>query len=416
MLPKFFQITQPPTGPRLADPCKTIQDGFVNKGWDKIVRDKTIAVCIGSRGIRNINIFAAAVIDAINKAGGKVFIVPAMGSHGGGTEEGQMEILRSFNVHDTCRMTEFRPSMEVEQIGTFASGSPIYFCKAALEADYIIPINRVKGHPTFTGRFESGIMKMMAIGLGKKIGAGTYHREMAKEAKIPHPTKTAFERVIGEVGKAVLATGKILGAFAIVENGNQEAALIEAISAKDLPDAEIALLERAKEWTPKLPFSEIDLLVIEEMGKDISATGIDTTVIGEKTGYPQVKLVYVRGLTKNTAGNASGIGLANLCHGKILKQIDYKKTYTNCLTSGFPEKASIPINFDTDTECLEAALSLISSNSPKIVWIKNTLELTHILASEALLEQARISNCQFGELFELGFEAGDCIYARNCSK
>lgn len=370
---KVFKVLQSPKGPKLDDIPSAVCEQFAASGMHKDLQGKRVAVAVGSRGIASLPVVVKALVECLRSSGAIPFIVPAMGSHGGGTAPGQTALLASLGI--TTEIAPIMASMDVAELETTATGVNVCIDKNAWEADHVILVNRIKAHPTFDGPFESGLFKMLGIGLGKLVGAKRYHRAIAA---------SGFTDVIGRVARTVIGSGKILGAIAILENSNSEIAQIEAVRAEDIEERERGLLRVSKSWMLGLPFDEIDLLVVDEIGKEISGTGMDLGIVGRKTSYPLVHRIYVRGLSEGTMGNASGIGVADFCHLKLLYQIDFKKTYTNCLASGFPEKAKIPVYVGSDKEMLDIAKSMMGKDELKIVWIKNTLKLDEMWASEAL--------------------------------
>lgn len=383
---QVFEITQKALGPApiLPDIVKADVDGCLSHN----LRGKRVALAVGSRGIPLLVSIVANTVKVLKEAGASVFVVPAMGSHGGATALGQAEVLTSLGITSATIGADIRSVMDVKWIAKSDYGHPILVDSNACEADWIIPINRIKSHTSFSGPVESGIMKMLTVGLGKHEGAATYHQQFAKHG---------FGNVVMDDGKKILDTGKILAAIAIVES-DHAIGLLEVIPAYKIPMREQKLLEKAKRWMPRIPFENIDLLIIEEIGKEISGTGMDSNVTGSKTGYPKVKRIYVNSLSPATNGNATGIGLADFCNKSILRQIDYPKTYANCLTSGFPDKAKIPLMFENERECIEAVCKMHSLQHPRIVWIRNTLSLGKIRASEAMREEAVQYGLECGNL------------------
>jgi hypothetical protein len=315
-----------------------------------------------------------------------------MGSHGGGTAEGQLGVLERYGITEKTMGCPIKSSMDVVQIGTSDFGMPIYFDKNASQADHVVVVNRVKPHTGFAGEIESGLMKMMLIGLGKHKGAAVYHR-----AIIHH----SFDKIVRLVGKVVREKMPIAFGVATLENGYDETALIEAIPAADFETREKDLQAKAKLWCPSLPFEDVDLLIIDEMGKDISGAGMDTNVIGRKRNdkramdgeTPRVLRIFVRDLTHATHGNATGIGMAEFTTKRLVDQIDYHATYTNCITGQHVSAAAVPLHFETDREVLDIALEsigLIEPENARVVWIPNTLNLGEVEVSEAYLELVRM--------------------------
>ncbi len=348
-----------------------------------------MAVAAGSRGIANIDTIVKATVDEMKEIGAEPFIVPAMGSHGGGTAEGQAGVLKGYGIDEETMGCPIRSSMEVIQIGTSDFGMPIYFDKNASEADHVVVVNRVKPHTGFAGEIESGLMKMMLIGLGKHKGASVYHR-----AIIHH----SFDKIVRLVGRVVREEIPIAIGVATLENGYDETAEVHAIDAPDFEEIEKQLQVKAKNWCPKLPFEDVDLLIVDEMGKDISGAGMDTNVIGRKRNdrramegeTPRVLRIFVRDLTKKTHGNATGIGLAEFTTTRLVNKIDYHATYTNVITGQHVSAGAVPLHYETDQEVMDIALEsigLIGVPNARVLWIKNTLDLGEVEASVAYLDQ-----------------------------
>ncbi len=344
----------------------------------------TVAVTAGSRGISNIGLVLRRVIDHLKGLGARPFIVPAMGSHGGATAQGQTRLLAHYGITETSMGVPIKSSMNVLKIATSPFGFPVYIDKYASEADHTVIVNRIKPHTRFSGRIESGIVKMLLVGLGKHQGASIYHR-----AILEYP----FDEIAFNLVPIVLQRLSVLYGLAIIENARGETAELKALRPGDFLEEEPKLLQRAYELTAKLPLTAIDLLVVDEMGKDISGTGMDTTVIGRKDNSPlKIKRIFVRDLTEMSNGNACGIGLADFTTKRLVDKINLKDTYINCITGLRPEGAKIPIAFDTDREAIEQALStlgLVEPHEAKIVRIKNTRDLETLYVSESCMPQLR---------------------------
>ncbi len=353
-----------------------------------------IAVGVGSRGIANLPEIVTAVLDHIRASGAEPFIVPAMGSHGGATPSGQQHVLAEFGITPESTHARFETSMDVKQIGEFGDGDPVVFSSAALNADGVVFINRIKPHTDFFGNLGSGLQKMLVIGFGKHTGAINAHRAAMQ---IGH------EFAIRETAKIILGKVPVLFAIAILEDQHHQTHDVRVIRGDEILAEEDALFAKSRELLPRLPFPAIDLLIVDEIGKDISGTGMDTNVIGRGVfGYlstlqPQpnmgthISRIFVRDLTHATNGNAIGIGLADFTTTRLVNAISRDYTYTNALTSlGLPT-AKIPMYFDTDREAIGHAINSVafaSSKDLKIARIKNTLSLDHILASESLAADA----------------------------
>jgi hypothetical protein len=370
-----------------------------------------VAVGAGSRGIANIAVIVRAAVDYLKELGAAPFVFPAMGSHGGATPEGQREILEHYGITEQTMGCPLRAGMEVVQIGT-ALGMPVWCDKFASEADWIGVINRIKPHTDFKGEIESGLCKMMAIGMGKHQGAKQYHR-----AFVSH----RFEKVILAVAREVLAKARIGFGLGIVENGCDETAIVEAFNAGDIEAGERRLLKDAKRWLARLPFSPIDVLVVEEIGKNISGSGMDTNVIGRtfhpRESFPkdpEILRIVALDLTDESGGNATGIGNADITTRRLAGRIDWRKTTINVLTASAPNAAMMPLAFESDRDAVESALGSIGSIEPeqaRVIRIRNTLMLSEIECSEAFLPEIEKSpNLEIlGEARPFGFDAAGRI-------
>jgi hypothetical protein len=342
-----------------------------------------VALTAGSRGVANIALILKATADYLKSLGAQPFIFPAMGSHGGATAEGQTALLAHYNVTESFTGGPVLSSMDVVEIGKTEDGVPVFIDKKASEADGILVINRIKPHTKFKAPIESGLMKMMAIGMGKRKGAEYYHKAAIQ---------FSFPKIIVDAGRVVLKKAPVLGGLGIVENGYDETAKIVAVNPEEMEVKEKDLLALAKQMMPRLPFNEIDLLIVDEMGKDISGPGIDPNVTGRNRDllgvFPHptcVKRLFVRDLTAHSNGNATGIGLADLTTKRLVDKINYQATYMNCITGISLEKAAIPMHFETDQEAIRVALDsigLIPPEKSKIVRIKNTLLVDEVEVSE----------------------------------
>ena len=348
-----------------------------------VKRGDTVAVGAGSRGIANIDTIVGATVRWLRDRGARPFVFPAMGSHGGGTPEGQLSVLEHYGITEATMGCPVRATMDVVQVGE-ALGLPVWLDRHAADADWIGLVNRVKPHTDFKGSIESGLFKMMTIGLGKYKGAIQYHR-----ANVQH----GYETVITSVGREMLARARIGFGLGIVENGYDETALVEAFTAQDLEAGERRLLKSAREWMARLPFSPIDVLVVEQMGKNISGSGMDTNVIGRPTNPhepfpsdPKILWIVALGITEESYGNAIGIGNADFTTRRLVDRIDMKPTLINAITACSPGMAKVPATYETDREAIETALSCIGLTPPeraRVVRIKNTLLLGEIEVSEA---------------------------------
>jgi hypothetical protein len=390
--PALFRVRQRFDTPRIDDVPQAVQAGLERLSLAQRIRPgDSVAITAGSRGIANIAVILKAIVDHVWTLGAEPFLVPAMGSHGGGTVEGQIDILQRYGVTEEFCGCPIRATMETVVVCEVAEGFPVHFDRIAYQADHVIVCNRVKPHTDFVGDIESGLMKMLLIGLGKHKGAKIYHRAI---------WDTSFGHIVRSVAREVLSKCRIAAGVAVVENANDETGLIEAVPPDQIEQREPALLRQARRWMPRLPFREADILVIDEIGKDISGTGMDTNVVGRKFGIhragadeaPQIRHIVVRGLSAGTHGNATGLGLAEFCRSRTLQQRDETKTRINCLTAGRPFGAMTPLDYETDREILDAALPTIGLTEPqdaKLMWIRNTLDVAEVECSAAYLQEAR---------------------------
>jgi hypothetical protein len=369
-----------------------------------------LRVCIaaGSRGIDRIDEVVAATVAEVRRLGGLPFIIPAMGSHGGATPEGQLEVLASYGMTPERMGCEIRSGMETVQLGEVEEGIPVYIDRNAYEgADVIIPINRVKPHTDFHGPVESGLMKMVAIGLGKQKGADTFHSQGF----------SVFHRLIPAVARFTLSHVNIPFGLALVENGHARLTHIEAVPAGSMWEREQELLKLARDRMARLPLSAMDVLVLDYIGKDISGLGMDSNVVGRyytgPTGTgPDVQRIIVRDLTPGTEGNAVGIGMADVVLRQAVEKMETHKTYMNCITAKTPEGARIAMTVDSDRDALVVALACclkVSPDTARVVRLRDTKHLELFYASESLLPELLASGvCEVvGPLQPIRFDAAD---------
>lgn len=392
-LPAIVRVRQLLDRTRLDDVPAAVRATLQHLELERRIRPgHTVALTAGSRGIANIPAILRAVADHLKALGAKPFLVPTMGSHGGGTAEGQREIIESYGITEQAVGVPIKASMDTIQVGATAEGYPVYLDKHASQADHVGVVARIKPHTAFHGPIESGLLKMMLIGLGKHTGALAYHRILLEQP---------YDPVVRSVAKTMLDKAPIAFGLGIVENAYDETALVEAIHPDRFVQREEALLVKARDWLPRLPVMNADLLVVDEIGKDVSGSGMDTNVIGRKRafrgqaappGMPVIRLVFVRGLTKHTHGNAAGIGLADFTTKRLVEQMNYSATVINCLTAGYPEGAFLPVYFDSDREVIESALRIIGTREPhegRVVRIKDTLHVDEVEVSEAVLSDPK---------------------------
>lgn len=390
--PEIFRVRQVLERPRVVDADLEVTQEMRRLGLSRrVAPGQSVAITAGSRGIAQIPVILRAVVKHFLEIGARPFIVPAMGSHGGGSAEGQIKVLKSLGVTEEYCGCEIRASMETVIVCEAKEGFPVHFDKNAFGADHVFVVNRVKPHTGFSGDVESGLMKMMLIGLGKHEGASVYHRVIVNYS---------FGQIVRSVASEVLAKCRIVGGLAVVENAYDETALIKAVAPTEFEDREKELLVLAKRWLPRLPFDRADVLVIDEMGKNISGAGFDTNVVGRKFNdhvawegeFPKITRIAVRRLTPQSEGNASGIGIAEFCRSQLLRDMDKHYTRTNCLTAGHVTAAMLPLDYETDREMLGAALGAIGYVKPenaKLMWIRNTLDIAEVECSAAYLPMAK---------------------------
>ncbi len=352
-----------------------------------------IGVTVGSRGIANIAVIARAAIDALQSAGHKPFVIPAMGSHGGATSEGQRNLLAHYGVTAEELGVPIRDGMDARSLGVTAEGVEAFIAEAGWDSDGVLLLNRVKPHTDFKGTLESGLAKMCAIGLGKYEGARECHRQVFGIG-LGNALRAAAGRII--------ETGKILGGVAILENAYHETAKIEAVTLDDFFAHEERLLVEAKRLMGRLPLDEIDILICDRMGKNISGAGIDTNIIGRSVygyeqgrpwqpGMPVIHRIIVRDLADESDGNAVGMGLVDFIPRRFAKKVNEEVTWLNALTARSPENAKWPFVLETDRDCLRMALTVIPErpSGPVIVHVRDTLALSEAYVSETALTLLR---------------------------
>ena len=354
-----------------------------------IQRGQTVALTAGSRGIANIPLILKSTVQHLRDLGAQPFLVPSMGSHGGSTAEGQREVLESYGITEEFVGAPIRSSMDVVNLGSTPEGWPVYLDKNASTADHIGVVARIKPHTNYNGPVESGLLKMMMIGLGKRVGAAHYHRVLLEQP---------YDTVVRAVSRLMRAKAPIAFGLATVENGYDQTAAIDATLPADFEPFEERLLVKAKEWLGRLPFHEADLLIIDEIGKDISGSGMDTNVVGRKRALrtetipnqPNMRFIFVRGLAAHTHGNAAGFGVADFTTARLVRGMNYYATVLNCCTAGYPEGANTPVNFETDREVLDTALAIIGTRAAekaRIMHIRNSLMLEEVEVSEPCLQE-----------------------------
>jgi hypothetical protein len=384
-IPNVVRVRQEFDRTRLQDPCGAVAAGLRKLGLaEKLKPGARVAITAGSRGINNLVAMTRAAVDAVKAMGGKPFIVPSMGSHGGATDEGQKSLLHDLGISEASMGCPVVSSMEVEEIGRTGSGAPVYLDRNALRSDGIIAINRVKLHTIFRGDVESGLCKMLAVGLGKHKGAQQIH-------------KVGTQPFMVETARVILGRAPVLAGVAVLENSLDETMEVHVVPPERFEATDVALLRRCWQVLPRVPFDPLDVLIVDEMGKNLSGTGMDTNIIGiggrvggkMSMGTPVVSTIVVLGLTPETHGNANGIGLADITTRRLVDAIDYKATYTNVLTTRLWSAGRLPVIMETDREAIEVAVGETPTDQARLVRIKNTLHLEELEISEALLPEAR---------------------------
>ena len=386
-LPRFVRVKQRFEKVRIDDITREVRTQLAPHLTN--LRGKKIAIGIGSRGIANIREIAKTLVDELIIAGAQPFIIPTMGSHGGATASGQAAVLASYGITPESMGVPVEASMEVASIGDLEPGLPIYVARSALQADGIVVIERIKPHTAFRGPIESGVSKMLTIGLGKQIGAESIH----------HQGFSRFAELVPRMAQAVVEKTRVLFALGIVENAYEQTYKIEAFSREDIlaMEKEKALLAESKRIMGRILFPEFDVLVIEEIGKNIGGDGQDPNATGLYltkwcTGGPQFQKSVIFDLSDETNGNANGMGGADVITRNLFDKIDFISTYANAFTSTEFLPVKIPMVAGSKEDALRIALKTCNraaSGRQKVVWIKNTLMLDEIIISEALLEEAK---------------------------
>ncbi len=386
--PPIAQISQTVDQPEVADVPLAVADAILqSKIRERIKPGGRVALTVGSRGIAGIDKIARAAVDAIKACGLSPFIVAAMGSHGGGTSDGQRELLASFGVTESAMGCEISSSMDTVVLGTNSFGLPIHFDAAAHRADGVVLLNRIKPHTSFTGQYESGLLKMLTIGLGKHQGAAQVHKLGLPGMKVLLP----------EVGAFLLQKTPVSLGIALLENAREHTARVVGVEPEDLLNVEPQLLDEARVLMARLPFDQIDVLIVGELGKNFSGTGLDPNVIGRQRvetmpdlPRPIVTRLAVLDLSVETHGNGVGIGLADLTTDRAVKAIDPKPMIVNSMTSNFLTRARVPLSLPTDRDVISACYDTCWCIDPKearVVVIPNTLELTTLWVSQAFAKE-----------------------------
>jgi len=359
---------------------------------EKIKPGMRIGITVGSRGIDNLDLIIKTVIQEVKKYGGIPFIIAAMGSHGGATVEGQLSILKSYGITEEKVGAPVKAAAETVKLGKLENGLPVYFNKIAKSLDGLVIINRIKVHTSFKSDIESGLCKMLAVGLGGHKGASLVHSSGVK----------GLSGYMVKFAEVILKKVPILCGIGILENGYDQTYKIEAVNPGSFQELDRKFLKECKKKLPKLPVLDIDILIVEEIGKNISGTGMDTNVVGGITEFPKgtflpprIKKIILLDLTPESYGNAHGVGLATAITRRLYKKIDFKATFTNSITSGFLYKSRIPMVFPNEEEAFKTCLSVLGNlpgTKARIIIIKNTLKLDEMYISEPVWEEIKDQN------------------------
>ena len=389
-IPTLYPVKQTLPKGNPVDIDRTLAAEWELLGLAAQVRGKRIALGFGSRGVASIDRIAGKLVALVKASGGKPFIVPAMGSHGGGTPEGQIEVLSGLGINEETMGCPIHATMEVVNTGTTSDGMPAYLDKNVAEADGLIITNRTKVHTDFHGPHESGLLKMLAIGLGKETGARTIHQQGTVGLRDYMPV----------VAKHLLKHSNFVAGFGVVEDGYHAVAQLEGFTADTIVEGDQRLLQCSRELMPSLPVDEIDLLIIDEMGKDISGAGMDTNIIGRwmvegqpEPESPKIKRIVILDLTPASHGNATTYGLADFMSRRLFDKIDFPITMKNMFTSGFLLRCRMPLVFENDEETIKAALFDAFRSDPsqcanaRVVRIKNTLALESMWVSANIADE-----------------------------
>lgn len=378
-IPEFFEIKQELIKNTLSE--KTIDEKIKEEIYKYNLENKTIAITAGSRGISCLSNVLLKLINELKRQKALPFIVPAMGSHGGATAEGQKKVLADFNITEETMGVPIKSSIETIEIGKSKYGLPVYIDKYAFEADFVIVMNRIKSHTSFSGEIESGLQKMMVIGLGNQKGAQVCHNQ----------GYDVMARNIKANAEVILKNTNILFCVGIIENSYHELEKLVFVNKNDVQVKEPLLLAEALALEAKLPIDKLDLLIIQEIGKDISGTGMDTNVIGRyhsnigKKGV-EINKIIILDIRDVSEGNFNGLGLADITTKRVYNKLDFEKTYTNALTANLTVSSKIPMVMDSDLMAIKAGMKTVNSEleNISIMIIKNTLNIEKIWASKNL--------------------------------
>lgn len=387
-IPRMVAVRQHFDGSHLADVPAAVRQELARPAlWESIRPGMRIAITAGSRGIANLAVIIREVAAALKEFGALPFVIPAMGSHGGSTAQGQLDVIHEYGVTEENVGCPVVATMDVTRIGDLDDGRPIYINRLAAEADGIISLNRIKAHTAFHGRYESGVMKMLTIGLGCQAGAETCHRQGIEHLG-PNVEKFAF---------GILEHANILWGVGIIENAYDQTAMVQVMTGREIPLLEPGLLDIAKDQMAKLKLPQVDVLIVDKIGKDISGEGMDPNITGRFIvssihGGIAATRIGVLDLTDATLGNAVGLGMVDTCSKRVVERMSRENTYPNSLTSTVTSLCKIPMYFDTHKETIQATIKMTPAKPPKeitMIRIESTLAMDRIWVSENLLDEVR---------------------------
>ncbi len=401
--PKFGFIRQKFSKVDCPDPRRAVMAELEKSGiLNPVRRGDRVLITGGSRGIESMNAVLRACIAAVRERGGDPLVYPAMGSHGSGTAHGQVDVLRHLGITESTIGAPVYSGLEMVEIDRVHGSVPVYADRAAVEADHILIVNRIKEHSEYIGETESGILKMAVVGFGRQLGAETMHQLAVN---------ITYHNAIHLIAASLFKNLKILGGIALLEDHFNRLRRVEAIRTGEIFSREPQLLDESKLYKPTLPFEELDILVIDEIGKEISGAGMDTKVVGrimnvyeKECETPRITRIVVRDLSEATDGNATGIGLADYTTARAVEKTDFYATMTNCVTAVAPEKGRMPLAFKTDREALDAAFKTIgiwTLDRVRVAWISDTKNLEWLAVSGALLESFKQGK---SDLFDLPYD------------
>lgn len=393
-IPRFVRVRHEMDHSHIEDIPGAVAEALKREGTlDQIKPGNTVCITAGSRDVANIDKIIRAVCDEVKSVGGKPFIIPAMGSHAGAQAEGQRGIIEGYGVTEEAMGAPIKASMETEVLGYSKDGLEIHIDKYANAADYIIPIGRIKAHTDFRGPVESGICKMLVIGMGKQHGAYQCHKLGFKN----------MAKNVMEFADVIIQKKPNMFAIGLIENAYHQTCRIAAIPAGKILEEEPPLLEYAKKRMAKIPFEKADVLFVDEAGKDISGAGMDPNITGRSPvlgiSAPYFQRIAVFDLTDKSHGNFGGLGSADVSTQRLYQKIDFEQTYPNGITSAEPISVKLPVIMPSDKTAMQFALRTATDTDwetgPKIVWLKNTLSLSEFYISEALVgEASRLDNVE----------------------